>query len=927
MDPNNSASAEEWFQLGLARLDDGLPEDAARCFRQVLTLDSRHAKASVNLGMILQRTGQAQEAERCYRAAIEAAPGLAQAWFNLGTIYLDRRQPAEALQYLRGALRLDAGQATWHSAFGWTLRQCGEAEAALASFRQALELAPDVRTYASDMLHALSFASGESAERISEEHVSWAGRQGAPAAREPHAADFLPDRKLRVGYVAPDFNDSEIACLIEPVIEHHARESFDVLCYSDAQTESDEIWRMRGSADLWHATALMSNDQLADRIREDRVDILVDLAGHGARGKRVELFEKRPAPIQISWLGYPCTTGLQTMDYRITDRLLCPPGEEHLSSERILRMPDCAWCFKPRPDAQPPGPLPAARSGTVVFGSCRALAALSEHSIALWARVLLALPESRFIIAARGAPGAAGRLRERFRARGVDPSRLEILDPHALAPASSPHDRIDICLDASPGAGIATTVESLWMGVPVVTLSGSTEASRSGAGILAAIGMRDLIAGSEDEYVRAAVALAADRPRLARLRSELRPIMARSPLMDARRFTSQLETLYRQAWREHCAAAVVTAAPAPQGAAATRAGPAPRVIVDGVFFQDYATGIARVWRMLLAEWVKSGFADHVLLLDRDGTAPRIDGLRTRKVARHSYGRLDEDRAMLQAVCDEERATVFISTYFSAPSATPAVMLVYDMIPEVLQMDLTEPSWREKAYCIGRASRFVTISRSTARDLHRVHPAVPPARITVAHTGVDPLFRPAAAGEIEEFRRRHRIDRPYYLFVGSRPNYKNAVAFFRAFSLLSDRSRYSILCVGNVTELDASEKEACGDAEVRALALSDQDLRLAYGGAVALVFPSFYEGFGMPVAEAMACACPVITTSHSSLPEVGGDAAIYVNPHDHGALALAMIRIRNPELRATLVARGLKRAAQFSWTAMASSLAAVLVDVS
>lgn len=923
------AAAEQWFQLGLARLDGGLPEDAARCFREVLALDSRHARASVNLGMILQRTGRGEEAEQCYRAALDSDAGLAHAWFNLGTIYLDRDQPAGALAYLRSALKFDARHAAWHSALGWTLRQCGEAEAALAAFRQALELAPEERTYASDMLHALNFASGESAERIFEEHVSRVGRRGAPAPLKPHAVDLVPDRKLRVGYVSPDFNDPEIACLIEPVIEHHAGEFFDVLCYSDAQTESDDAWRMRACVDVWHATALMNNDQLADRIREDRLDILVDLAGHAARGRRVALFEQKPAPIQISWLGYPCTTGLETMDYRITDRLLCPPGEERLSTERVLRMPDSAWCFRPPQDAPHPAPLPAAKNGTITFGSCRALAALSNHSIALWARVLRALPGSRFVLldrGVRGVRGVAALLCERFRAEGVNPARTEFFEPDPMTSAMPLYDRIDITLDAFPGAGIATTLESLWMGVPVVTLAGGTEASRSGASILAMNGMRDLIAGSDEEYERIAVALAADLQRLTLLRGELRRRLADSPLMDARRFASNLEMLYRQAWRERCTATVLPAVLVPPPAAATPTGLAPRVIVDGVFFQEYATGIARVWRMLFEEWVKSGFAECVLLLDRDGTAPEVPGLRLRTVPRHSYDRLDQDRAMLQAVCDEERATVFISTYFSMPLATPAVMLVHDMIPEVLGMDLAEASWREKAQCIGRASRLVTVSRSTARDLRRIHPAVPPERITVAHNGVDRLFRPAEEKELADFRRRHRLDKPYYLFVGSRPNYKNAAAFFRAFARLPDRSQYCALCVGNVTDLAPAEKFACDGADVKTLTLSDQDLRLAYGGAVALVFPSLYEGFGMPVVEAMASACPVITTSHSSLPEVAGDAAIYVHPFDHGSLAAAMIRIRNPEPRATLVARGLQRAGQFSWSTMARSLAVVLSGV-
>jgi glycosyltransferase involved in cell wall biosynthesis len=296
------------------------------------------------------------------------------------------------------------------------------------------------------------------------------------------------------------------------------------------------------------------------------------------------------------------------------------------------------------------------------------------------------------------------------------------------------------------------------------------------------------------------------------------------------------------------------------------------------------------------------------------------------VPRHSYDGLDADRAMLQAVCDEERATVFISTYYSTPAATPVAMMVYDMIPEVLNADLGVPAWREKAHCIGRASRFVAISRSTARDLRSFHPAVPAGSITVAHVGVDPLFRPAGATEVDDFRRRHGLSVPYFLLVGSRPSYKNAGTFFRAFASLPDRARYSVLCVGNMPDPGPDQAAACAGSQLQLLSLSDEELRLAYSGALALVYPSTYEGFGMPVAEALACGCPVITTSHASLPEVAGDAAIYVDPFDHGSLAAAMLEVQRAEVRAALLPRGLARAKQFSWTEMARGVAGVLGSV-
>jgi predicted O-linked N-acetylglucosamine transferase (SPINDLY family)/glycosyltransferase involved in cell wall biosynthesis len=921
-----AGDASHWFDVGIGHLDEGRADKAESAFRKALALDPKHAKANANLGVILQRAGKHAEAERLYRVAVELDAGLAQAWFNLGTLLLDHNRVGDAIDCFRRAVALDAGQALWQSALGWALREAGETEAALAAERRARGLAPETQLFPSDMQHVLSFASDETPEKIFEEHIARAMRRGADRLDATQANEPEPARRLRIGYLAPDFNDPALACLIEPVLEYRERRDFEVLCYSDAKIESGDAWRMRDLADLWHATADMSNDWLAERIREDRIDILVDLAGHSVRGKRIAVLAQKPAPLQISWLGFPCATGLDLMDYRITDHHLCPAGEERLSAERVLRMRGSRWCFKPWPDAPGPGPLPSAASGVLTFGTFRDLSALSRHTITLWASVLRALPESRLLIAARGAPELAAPIGERFREEGVDPARIVLRDRDPAASALPLYAQVDISLDASPCAGVATTFESLWMGVPVVTLAGGTEASRSGASILAGLGMDALIAGGDDEYVRIAVSLAADPQRLAELRRDLRPRLERSPLTDAQRFVSQLERLYREAWHEHCEANAVRPAPGRQACAAAQTGPPPRVVVDGVFFQNYGTGIARVWRTLFQEWRKSGFAENVLLLDRDGTAPNIPGLRVRTVPRHSYDRLDEDRAMLQAVCDEERATVFTSTYYSTPLATPVVMMVYDMNPEVLKADLTEPAWREKAHCIGRASRFVAISRSTARDLRRIHPAVPPGSITVAHVGVDPLFRPAEASEVDDFRRRHGLGGPYFLLVGSRPSYKNAATFFRAFARLPDRSRYGVLRVGSMAELDPAQRAACAGSLVKGLLLSDEDLRLAYCGALALVYPSVHEGFGMPVIEALASGCPVITTSHSSLPEVAGDAAIYVNPFDHRSLAAAMVQIQKPDLRAALLPRGLERAKLFSWTAMARSVAAVLSGV-
>jgi glycosyltransferase involved in cell wall biosynthesis len=350
------------------------------------------------------------------------------------------------------------------------------------------------------------------------------------------------------------------------------------------------------------------------------------------------------------------------------------------------------------------------------------------------------------------------------------------------------------------------------------------------------------------------------------------------------------------------------------------------VVLDGVFFQEFSTGISRVWQSLLQVWVANGFAERVVLLDREGTAPPIPGVRRRVIARHAYERLEEDRALLQRVCDEEDAAAFVSTYYSSPLETPSVMMVYDMIPEVFGSDPAVPMWREKDTCIGHADRFVAISANTARELCAFHPEIDPSRVTIARCGVSPLFRPGEAAEVEAFRCRHAIGRPYFLLVGARKAYKNAATFLRAFAGLRERRQFAVVCVGGERDLEPELLTLRAGEERFTLRLDDEGLRLAYCGATALAFPSIYEGFGMPVAEAMACGCPVITTRNASLPEVAGDAALYVKPMDHVGMAKALVDVQDPELRAGLIARGLERAKLFTWPGMAHAVAKVLDEV-
>jgi hypothetical protein len=360
----------------------------------------------------------------------------------------------------------------------------------------------------------------------------------------------------------------------------------------------------------------------------------------------------------------------------------------------------------------------------------------------------------------------------------------------------------------------------------------------------------------------------------------------------------------------------------------TAAGHAP-IVVDGVFFQHRLnTGIARVWRSYLQEWLESGFASRILFLDRSGAGPRLERLPTRSIPPWDSGRTAEDSLLLQRVCDEAGAALFVSTYYTTPIATPSLMLVYDLIPERLGLDMSDPSWDEKRLAVEHASAYACISENTRRDLHELEPASRGKPADVVPLGVDKVFEPASKEAVAAFWKAHRIDRPYFLLVGDRrgvDGYKNTQLLFRALRGWSEQRQHEVVCVGGRSHIEPELRLSGPRVRARRLSLSDEELRLAYAGAAALVYPSRYEGFGLPVAEAMACGCPVITTKLASIPEVAGDAALYVDPDDPHSLREALDAVRDPNRRATMVATGASRASLFRWDRAAAAFANVLSE--
>ena len=351
----------------------------------------------------------------------------------------------------------------------------------------------------------------------------------------------------------------------------------------------------------------------------------------------------------------------------------------------------------------------------------------------------------------------------------------------------------------------------------------------------------------------------------------------------------------------------------------------PIILVDSVFFQLYQTGIARVWKSLLEEWVKSGFARHIVVLDRAETAPKVIGIRYRSIPCYDYNNTDADRKMLQQVCDEEGTDLFISSYYTTPITTPSVFMVYDMIPEVMGWDMDNPMWREKHQGIQHASGYIAISEHTADDLASCFTDIPIKSITVAHCGVSSNFSPSKSEEVNAFKSKYGITKPYFILVGGGSGYKNSILFFQGFSKLVNSYGFDIVCTGSGGLLAPEFRANTSGSVVHMLQLSDEELATAYSGAMALVYPSKYEGFGMPVLEAMACGCPVITCPNASIPEVVGDAAIYVNDNDVDELANALCEVQKPSIRNSLITAGLVQAKKFSWTKMAQTVSSTLIS--
>ncbi len=548
---------EAHSNLGVALHSLGQFDEAVASYRRALEINPEFAGAHTNLGVSLLGLGLRDEAVTSHRRAVEINPDIGRAHFNLGIALQACGQFEEALASFDRALQIDPDDAAAHLSRGDVLNEFGQVESAVASYRRALDIDPNLVDAHSNLLFTHNYRCDLPAETM----LIQARRYGDAAARQARAFADWPNspehaRPLRVGLVSGDFREHPVGHFIEGVLKalsSGASQRLSLIAYANHSRVDPVTERIRACCDIWRPVSGLTDERLARLIRADGIDILIDLAGHTGHN-RLPLFAWKPAPVQVTWLGYFATTGLAAIDYLIADPWTLPESEEAHFTERIWRLPETRLCFTVPEIDIPVTPLPALGKAHITFGCFHNPNKISDAVVALWARVMKAVPGSRLLLKARqfGEAGGQRAILDRFAARGIEAGRLAFEGASPRAEYLAAYQWVDIVLDSFPFPGGTTTAESLWMGVPVLTLAGSSFLSRQGLGFLANAGLSEWIAADADDFVARAVAHTGDLPRLAALRSGLRQQVLKSPIFDAPRFAGHLEAALRSMWQSWC---------------------------------------------------------------------------------------------------------------------------------------------------------------------------------------------------------------------------------------------------------------------------------------------------------------------------------------------------------------------------------------
>ncbi len=550
--------ADAHYNLGIVLRTTGDWEASTSAYRRASECAPSFADAHNGLGAMLQNQGQLDAAIACYRRAIQVNPNLPSALSNLGAALACHGQFRETIAYCHRALAINSAHTKTLNNLGIALQNLGQPDEAIDAYRQALALKPGYTAAHSNLIFCMNYEPRFSGEDILLESKRWNEIHAAPrtALAGPFANDPDPERRLRVGYVSADLRQHSVSFFLEPLLAARDPDALETYCYAGVVQPDHWTARFQELSDGWCWTATMSDSALAERIRDDGIDILVDLAGHTA-SNRLLAFAESPAPVQVTWLGYPNTTGLSAMDYRLTDAVADPEGSaDALHSETLVRLPEGFLCYGAPGDAPDVVPPPATVNGHVTFGSFNNLAKVTPEVAGLWAAILNRVRNSRLLIKSRLLADDQIRVRyqDLFASHGIDAERFDLLSAiPSMRGHLAAYERLDIGLDPFPYNGTTTTCEALWMGVPVVALAGERHAGRVGLSLLSTAGLPELAAETGEEYVEIAVQLAADLDRLSALRRDLRRRTSASPLCDAPAFARKVEAAYREMWRRWCA--------------------------------------------------------------------------------------------------------------------------------------------------------------------------------------------------------------------------------------------------------------------------------------------------------------------------------------------------------------------------------------
>jgi protein O-GlcNAc transferase len=555
--PTIASSATQENNRGVKLLAERRYAEAETAFRRALLLDPQlPPEATYNLALALKGQGKLAEAETLFLRVLSRLPNWSRCQLSLADLYFTQRRLSDAeTAYRRAAALAPTDGESLNSLAANVLNNQGRIDEARATYRQALARQPGHALCHSNLLLNEQYAPEVTPAGLAEAHAYWECLHAAPlrSTWRPFAHDADPERPLRLGFVSGDFSYHPVGIFLAPVLEHLDRNQWVTVCYASQHTADDLTRRLMRSACLWRGAADLSDEALTEQVRADQIDLLLDLSGHTGRN-RLLTFARRPAPVQLTWMGYVGTTGLAAIDYLIADRYHVPSGSEPHLREQVLRLPDGYLCYEPPPYAPPVGPLPAQVQGRVTFGSFNNTAKLNPEVVACWAEILRRVPGAHLVLKYHwlSDPGARQRFREQFGAAGIDPDRLEMHGSTSHVEQLALYNQVDVALDPFPYAGGLTTCEALWMGVPVVTAPGRTFAGRHSLSHMTNAGFTDTIAPDRAGYVEQAVTLAHDLPKLAGWRAGLRERMRTSPLCDLPRFVAHLSAALRQVWRSWC---------------------------------------------------------------------------------------------------------------------------------------------------------------------------------------------------------------------------------------------------------------------------------------------------------------------------------------------------------------------------------------